>query len=721
MSKPWLAFLLCIAFFIQSIESAECGEITPRLRSVLTTAAADETIPVIVVFAGKTDLRLLPAEVKEARQERLVKALRQTADETQGSVRALLHARGKPFESLWIINGLALRAAPELIGLLAVQPQIERIEYDATIRLPEVLPAQLANAEWNINAVHAPELWELGYTGQGITIAILDSGVNVNHPDLAGRYRGGPAGWYDPYRQTVAPYDPTGHGTMVAGVAVGGSVSGNAIGVAPGARWVAAKIFRDDGVADNSQILKAFQWLLDPDGNPETADAVADVVNNSWGFEDAPGVCDSLFQPAIQNLKATGMAVVFAAGNTGPGAGVSPGNYPESLAVGATNRFSLLSPFSARGPSACDNTVFPEIVAPGEAIRTTAPFGYTVVSGTSFSAPHVAGVMALLLSVVPTLPVGELERVIEESARDLGLTTGPDNEYGHGLVNALAAFQLLSGAPDISVHDTALPADDLTLDFGHLPPGQSASVTATVRNAGEGILRINGIGSVQPPFTIATDECLNRELAAGQSCALVVRFDPQELTAYAGSLTIDSSDPNQAVITLRLIGVGNTPPPSPQPFFPENGASGIAVPVSLEWTQRPDSEGDKILHFVVISERSDFSDSIPQQVTTAPAGHRGALFASAGGLLLFALAARKRKRRALALVLFVAAVALLVACNGGDSDNDAAVVPGPPPGDVIRETVADLAGNTQYFWKIIAEDARGAKVESEVFNFTTSP
>jgi hypothetical protein len=719
MNKSVIPLGLCAVLFFLFPSLARPAEIDPKLQSIIAHADPQEAVPIIVTFNDEPELKALP-EGKKERRAMVVKTLRQKAESVQAPVRALLHARGKRFESLWIVNGLALRAAPELIDLLAAQPHIERIEYDALIQLPEVLPAQEADAEWNISAVRAPELWELGFSGQGVTIAFLDSGVNVNHPDLVGRYRGGPAGWYDPYRQTTAPYDPAGHGTMVAGVAVGGSASGTAIGVAPGARWIAAKIFRDDGVAENSQIFKAFQWLLDPDGNPETADAVTDVVNNSWGFEEAPGACDTLFRPAIQNLKAAGMAVVFAAGNTGPGAGVSPGNYPESFAVGATNRSSLLAPFSARGPSACDGTIFPELVAPGEKIRSTAPFGYTVVSGTSFSAPHVAGVMALLLSVAPTLPVGELERILQVSANDLGLAPGPDNEYGYGLVNALAAFQLLSGAPDISVHDTSLPADDLTFDFGHIPPGQTASLTATVRNAGEGILQISGIGSVQPPFTLAANDCLGRALAAGQSCALVVRFDPPELAAYTDTLRIDSSDPDQGVISLRLIGVGNTPPPAPQLVFPEDGASGVAVPVSLEWTQRSDIEGDDIRHFVLMSERSDFSDSIPQQVT-AHAGRRGALLAGAGGLLLFALAASRSKRRALSLTLLAAAIILLVACNGGDSDNNVVEQKPLPPGDLVSETVADLAANTRYYWKIVAEDARGAKVESEVFNFVTRP
>ncbi len=717
MNRIRLCLGLCAVFFLIA-SPARSAEITPHLQTIVTSRAAGEKIPIIVTFRGEADLRPLQSEVRTQRRQHAVKALRKNAEQAQGSVRALLHARGKPFQSLWIVNGLALDATPELIAVLAAEPRVERIEYDALVQLPDITPSALNDAEWNIKAVHAPELWALGLNGQGVTVAVLDSGVDASHPALAANYRGGAAGWFDPYRNTTTPYDPSGHGTLVTGVILGSGGS-SAIGVAPRAQWIAAKIFSDNDTAENSKILQAFQWVLDPDGNPDTDDAVADVVNNSWGFEDAPGTCDSLFRPAIQNLKAAGIAVVFSAGNTGPEAGVSPANYAESFAVGATNRFSLITSFSGRGPSECDGSIFPEVVAPGEHILSSdAGGGYSVVNGTSFSAPHVSGVMALLLSASPALTVAELENIITSSAADLG-PVGPENAYGFGLVNALAAFSLLSGEPDISVHDSAPPFEDLRVDFGHVPPGETASRSATVRNAGKGSLQISPLPAVQPPFSIIADGCSGKTLAASESCTVILRFAPAELTSYADSLAIRSSDPDQAVTTLQLLGAGNTPPPAPQLVSPTDGASGIAVPVVLEWTQAPDADDDTIAHSVRISERSDFADSDPQQARIS--GRRSAvLLAGAGGLFFFGLGAGAINRRRLACLFLAAALTLLVACGGG-SDSSADNSSAPPPTDVLSETVTDLAAGTTYYWKVVSTDTRGATVESPVFSFTTRP
>jgi subtilisin family serine protease len=151
------------------------------------------------------------------------------------------------------------------------------------------------------------------------------------------------------------------------------------------------------------------------------------------------------------------IAVVFSAGNrglVGPSSSVSPANNPEPVAVGMIDEFSIIDPDSSRGPSTCDSAIYPELVAPGVAVRTTdLSFGgapvYAEVDGTSFAAPHVAGAMALLRSALE-VSVGDLEAALVASAQDLGLG-GPDNDYGNGLVDVAAAYQLLkcpAGSPD---------------------------------------------------------------------------------------------------------------------------------------------------------------------------------------------------------------------------------------------------------------------------------
>jgi len=244
------------------------------------------------------------------------------------------------------------------------------------------------------------------------------------------------------------------------GIMVGSDAGGTAIGVAPDARWIAVKIFNDAGVAQISAIHGGFQWLLDPDGVPGTDDA-PDVVNASWGLGN-PGTCDPEFQQDMLMLKTAGIVVVQAAGNDGPNAStsVSPANNPAGFAVGAVDGASAVAGFSSRGPSACDGTIFPELVAPGVAVRTAdLSFGgmlnYATVSGTSFASPHVAGAAALLLSALPGKSVLEVELSLKLSATDFGAPQ-PDQAYGYGMMNVLAAYNRLStdincpaGSPDV--------------------------------------------------------------------------------------------------------------------------------------------------------------------------------------------------------------------------------------------------------------------------------
>jgi subtilisin family serine protease len=226
-------------------------------------------------------------------------------------------------------------------------------------------------------------------------------------------------------------------------------VAGAGLGIAPDARWIAVRLYDGDGRASMSDIHRAFQWLLDPDGDPATIDA-PDVVNASWALGGrGAGACDLEFSDDIRALRGAGIAVVFAAGNDGPGTGTSnsPGNNPGVLSVGAVDSELAIARQSSRGPSACDGAVFPRLVAPGVNVRTSdlshggLP-SYTIVSGSSLAAPHAAGVLALLAGAFPRASVGELEAAIVRGAKDLG-ARGEDNSYGHGLVDALAAFDAL--------------------------------------------------------------------------------------------------------------------------------------------------------------------------------------------------------------------------------------------------------------------------------------
>ena len=256
----------------------------------------------------------------------------------------------------------------------------------------------------------------------GAVVASLDSGVDNRHPDLAASWRGGTNSWFDPHGQHAVPADVSGHGTQAMGIMVGGSAGGTTVGVAPGAKWIAAKIFDDAGLTTESAVHRALQWVIDPDGNPATDDA-PDVVNNSWDIS-AEDTCNSVFQGDIDALRAADIAVVFSAGNYGPGAStsVSPANTHNVLSVGAVDDNQQVALFSSRGPSACDDELFPKLAAPGVGVMTTdLSFGgmplYVLVEGTSFAAPHVSGAIALMRGAAPFASVDEIETALKATAQ----------------------------------------------------------------------------------------------------------------------------------------------------------------------------------------------------------------------------------------------------------------------------------------------------------------
>lgn len=426
------------------------GKIAPELQATLAAAGPDEMITAIVTMRDQADLSQIPGATRAARQQGVIRALQAHADASQKQIRAFLRSReaqGLVSQTIpfWIFNGLSVTATPGVFGELAARDDVAKITPDAIQVEATPLQAEAAS-EANLTFVGAPELWSLGYLGQGVVVANMDTGVDISHPELAARWRGGSNSWYDPYGQhPTTPTDLSGHGTQTMGVMVGGDASGTAIGLAPGAQWIAVKIFNDSGGSLATAIHQGFQWLLDPDGSPSTADAPA-VVNNSWSF-GGPG-CNLEFELDLEALRAMGILPVFAAGNFGPysATSASPANNPAAFAVGGTDNIDQIYYYSSRGPSACGeaSTFYPEVVAPGVNIKTTDRYGfYTNATGTSLAAPHVAGGLALLLSAYPDLTASQEEAALRGSAVDLG-ASGPDNDFGYGRLSLLAAYDWLS-------------------------------------------------------------------------------------------------------------------------------------------------------------------------------------------------------------------------------------------------------------------------------------
>ena len=437
--------------------------ISVDLHQKLNQLAPNDRLSVIVSLASQTDLSNLRVSLNSIpagrRSSELETTLQAKAEHEQAGLRsrlAQLESQGQVVKVVpfWIFNGISLTAPVEVIQELAARPEVASIVPDKEFQIEPntsaVLTTTLPAPNPNIGLINAPAVWALGFRGQGVVVANLDSGVDGTHPDLASKYRGGKNSWFDPYGQHTTPTDmagtATGHGTATMSLMVGGNANGSDIGVAPDAKWIAAKVFNDNGTATTTAIHLAFQWVLNPNkstSNPGTPQ----VVSSSWG--SLTSGCDLTFQPDVQALLAAGILPVFSAGNFGPNSstGTSPANFPESFSVGAIDNSSLVAYFSSRGPDSCGRAapaLFPQVVAPGDKVPVAAPGGkYTTLSGTSFAAPETAGVLALLLSAFPTLSPSAQAKALTGTAVDLLSVVGPDNNTGYGRVDALAAYKSL--------------------------------------------------------------------------------------------------------------------------------------------------------------------------------------------------------------------------------------------------------------------------------------
>ncbi len=275
--------------------------------------------------------------------------------------------------------------------------------------------------DWGVNLVNAPEAWASGYTGQGIVVAVLDTGVDRNHADLAGNIwtnageiandgldNDGNGYVDDVYGWNFAngnnnTLDGNRHGTHVAGTIAAANNGFGATGVAYNSRIMPVKVLSDSGSGSYSGVAQGIRYAVDNG---------ADVINMSLGG----GSTDSAVQSALQYASSRGVIVVMAAGNAGA---AQPG-YPASnatswgLAVGAVNSSNQMASFSNRAGS---NSSMRYVTAPGVQVYSTLPNGgYGFLSGTSMAAPHVAGVVALMLSANPNLTDAQVRQIITDTA-----------------------------------------------------------------------------------------------------------------------------------------------------------------------------------------------------------------------------------------------------------------------------------------------------------------
>ena len=463
--------------------SKSSEDISKKLSENLIRSKNDEFFDVIVKLKKEVNSRKIKNDVKNANAEKskeelqkeirkeIVNESKELAKSTQASILEILKneknkGNVKSYESFFIINCVNLVARKSVIMELAKRDDVEKIIENKVIKVEKPEKNEIIRMSrsaydihipWNLKAINAYKAQR--YTkdcNNEVVVGIIDSGVDSTHSAISKNYRGNDSSlaaysWYNTINgkdgSQEKPYDDRGHGTHVCGTILG-SKENALLGVAPKAKWIGVKVFDQDGETDNVKLLKAGEWIMAPNGDPTKAPK---VVNNSWGGNSN----DGFFQEIVKKWREAGIFPVFSAGNVGPfndGGDDSigtPGAYPESYAVGAIRKDEHIAKFSLRGKSSYTNKIKPDIVAPGVNILSCIPGEkYTIYTGTSMAAPHVTGVIALMLQVNPNLTVDQIENILNETAlplKDEYYTTTPNNGYGYGKVNAVSAVQLAMG------------------------------------------------------------------------------------------------------------------------------------------------------------------------------------------------------------------------------------------------------------------------------------
>lgn len=290
--------------------------------------------------------------------------------------------------------------------------------------------------DFSAEQINAPYLWDSELNGDNVKIAILDTGVDDEHPMLQGRVI-----LQKDFTGANDPKDHHGHGTHVAGIAAGNNASGGTYnGIAPKALILNGKVLNDGGFGYLSWLINGIDWALNPDGNPETDDG-ADIISLSLGATYSGDPEELLSAPEILEVKEAvegGVVVVIASGNCGSGRcgnfeGVTtPGISSDAITVGAVNDYNEWATFSSG--DTISGFIKPDVAAPGVSICSSFLNGNQCLSGTSQATPHVSGTTALLLQKNPSLSPTEIKSMLELSSLDLG-ETGKDVKFGSGLID----------------------------------------------------------------------------------------------------------------------------------------------------------------------------------------------------------------------------------------------------------------------------------------------
>lgn len=492
MFKPIFILLVIIGLSLGLAGNSSAVEISPSLEKYLygpKKLGNDTTISVVVFaedFQGSAKAvqasnkiqsnhdrhRAVVENLKNYRSSNLTLVINEIVNlGVTGQIREFWIAPAFSFD-------IQLSKLPELVNLPGIAAVYEngRLDYIKPVDMSLSVSASEAVRD-HLTAMNVPSLWSRGYDGTGSLVCNFDTGVDGDHEALWSKWRGNHAAsnacWYAPQIEGNIPQDNLGHGTQTMGIMMG-QTPADTFGVAPGAEWIAAAVIDQGQSLEKTfdDILAAFQWAIDPDGNPETSEDVPDVILNSWGVPTTiMQPCDETFNAMIDAVEAAGIVTIFAAGNEGPDPYTL--RLPANRAAGPLNAFAVgaidhttetIAHFSSRGPSSCDSvSIKPELVAPGVGIYTSYKDGaYRFTSGTSMAAPMIAGLVAIMRQYNPDATVAEIKEALINSCRDLG-DPGEDNNYGHGLPDGdvLLSYLPTPSQPEINIIRMIVNGDGL--------------------------------------------------------------------------------------------------------------------------------------------------------------------------------------------------------------------------------------------------------------------
>jgi subtilisin family serine protease len=434
--------------------------------SILTTLQEKNSANVIVSFKGSdtakivNELKTQKLATRANRANAVYQALKGHADATQAKVLQEISKfksnSATEVTQLWTTNQVIIKKADRrLFEQLLAFEEISHIAEEQFFELPKRNSrhsfAANSTEQWGVVAIGAPEVWKAGYKGEGVVIANIDSGVRGTHEALKDGFRQ-LNGWYDPVYKTPEPVDTLGHGTHTMGTILGRS---HGIGVAPEAQWIACRACPDE-MCSTAELLLCGQWTVCPtdvEGNNARCDLGPHIVSNSWGFGR-----NQFFHNIVNLWIAIGIIPVVSSGNFGNSCGsiLSPADHDNAIAVGSVDSNDQVSFFSGRGPVTATGIMKPEVAAPGVDIFSAthqSDASYELMEGTSMAAPHVSGLIALLLSRKPDLIQSQIEVLLLLGAQRIApvnQTCGvrddiyPNNHVGSGRINAKLSFDSIN-------------------------------------------------------------------------------------------------------------------------------------------------------------------------------------------------------------------------------------------------------------------------------------